>query len=262
MIVRDVTGLLTTPEIRLENTVDGLLSGTPDQEVTGVATAFLATQEVIEKAVNLGVNLIISHEGIFYRHRGTDETLEGSGVYLKKRRTIEENRLAIFRYHDYIHRRVPDGITEGLLHSLQWDEYEVKKLEIASILELPETELGGVIAHIKKCLGVRSVRAAGDPALRCQRVGLLVGYRGAGENAIDLFEKEGLDTIIYGEGPEWETPEYVRDAVRQGAKKALIVLGHGESEAPGMRLLADSLQKRLPGVAVHFIPQDPVLEIV
>ncbi len=67
---------------------------------------------------------------------------------------------------------------------------------------------------------------------------------------------------ITGEGPEWETPEYVRDALAQGKKRALIALGHGESEQPGMKYLAAILRERFPGLAVHFIPERSVFQIL
>ena len=97
--------------------------------------------------------------------------------------------------------------------------------------------------------------------MTCKRIGVLVGYRGGGEQVIPLFENEGFDLVIYGEGPEWETPEYVRDAVRQGKKKGLLVLGHAESEMPGMRFLARELQDKFPGIPVHFLPQEPIFGI-
>lgn len=57
--------------------------------------------------------------------------------------------------------------------------------------------------------------------MECQRIGLLAGYRGGGEVVIPLFQNQNLDLIIAGEGPEWESPEYVRDALQQGKKKHL-----------------------------------------
>jgi hypothetical protein len=98
--------------------------------------------------------------------------------------------------------------------------------------------------------------------MSCKRVGVLVGYRGGGESVLPLFEKENLDLVIYGEGPEWETPEYVRDAVRQGRKKALIVLGHAESEMPGMEYFARELQEKFPSIPVHFLPEKSVFRIL
>lgn len=259
--IQYIVDLLTTPVIHTENTVDRLLFGNPASCVTGVAVTFLATQEVIEKAKDLGANLIISHEGIFYNHREKTEFLKSDPVYEHKCRTILENNIAIFRYHDYVHRFLPDGITAGLLQSLGWEGYEVENLPAASILELPSTSVKEVMTHIKKCLGVSYLRFIGDVSMPCRRIGLLAGYRGGSELTVPLFHKKNLDMVIYGEGPEWETSEYVRDAVFQGKQKALIVLGHAESEMPGMKNLAQWLEKNLPDIPIHFIPQAPIFQI-
>ena len=112
--IQNILDTLITPAITLENTVDKLEFGNTDSTVRGIATTFLATQDVIEKAQNLGVNLIISHEGIFYSHRDKQEMLQSDPVYQKKRQTIKESGMAIFRYHDYIHKYMPDGIMAGL----------------------------------------------------------------------------------------------------------------------------------------------------
>ncbi|OPJ59884.1 Nif3-like dinuclear metal center hexameric protein [Clostridium oryzae] len=259
--IEDVLDILTTPKIPIENTVDNLLLGSVDTDVTGIAVAFLASQEVIEKAKDLGVNLIISHEGIFYSHRDNHKILQRNSVYIQKYRTIQKNDLAIFRYHDYIHRCFPDGITAGLLKELNWVDYEVENLQTSSILEIPENTAENLIVHIKKQLGISYVRFIGDLSMSCKRIGILVGYRGSSEITLPLFQEKNLDLIIYGEGPEWETPEYVKDAVQQGKNKALIVLGHGESEMPGMKYLAQWLQKQLSDIPVYFIPQKSVFQI-
>jgi putative NIF3 family GTP cyclohydrolase 1 type 2 len=111
---------------------------------------------------------------------------------------------------------------------------------------------------VKRRLGLSVVRVSGDLDAPCRRIGLLVGYRGGGANAIPLFEQERLDLVICGEGPEWETPEYVRDAARQGRARALIVLGHAESEAAGMRLLARRLAAAFPHIPVRCADEEPV----
>jgi putative NIF3 family GTP cyclohydrolase 1 type 2 len=262
LAVGDILDYLTAPAMLPEDTVDKLEYGEADATVTGIGVAFLATQEVIDEAVNLGVNLIITHEDIFYNHRGRRELLGSDPVYLQKRQTIIDNKLAIFRFHDYLHRFEPDGITKGLLHALGWLDYEVKNFPAASILEIPETSLMDAVSYLKKRLGLGFIRYLGDPALSCKRLGVLVGYRGSGELIIPLFEKESLDLVIYGEGPEWETPEYVRDAVRQGRKKALVVLGHAESEMPGMEYLARVLREKFPGIPIHFFPQKSLFQFL
>src|SRR5690606_8271793 len=106
------------------------------------------------------------------------------------------------------------------------DIYEVNRSQTYSIIEIPKKSLLEIIQDIKKSLDIDYIRYMGDLSMECRRVGILVGYRGTGEMIIPLFHKESLDLVIYGEGPEWEAPEYVRDAIRQGNHKALIVLGH------------------------------------
>jgi putative NIF3 family GTP cyclohydrolase 1 type 2 len=259
--IRDVINALTEGVEPIKNTVDRLEYGNPDTIVTGIAVTFLATQEAVEKAKLLGANLIVTHEGIFYSHWDKREMLKNDLVYKKKCKTIEEYQMSIYRIHDHVHRFTPDGITKGLLKKLGWEDYEVKDLRIASILEIPKTSLDKVIKHVEKSLGAEYIRYAGELETLCGRVALLVGNRGGGEVVIPLFEKENPDLIIYGEGPEWETPEYIRDALQQGKQKALIVLGHAESETPGMEYLAHFLKEKFTDIAVHFISQNPVLKI-
>jgi putative NIF3 family GTP cyclohydrolase 1 type 2 len=214
-----------------------------------------------EKAKALGVNLIISHEGIFYNHWGKTGFLESDPVYMQKCSTIHENGMAIYRHHDYVHRSLPDIITAGLLRSLGWKDYETENLPAASIVELPYSTVQDVIKHVKSCLGIEFIRYIGDLSTACSRIGILVGYRGGSELAVPLFHNKNLDMLIYGEGPEWETPEYARDALFQGKNKSLIILGHAESEMPGMEYIAELIKKKLPEIPVHFIPQSPVFQI-
>ncbi len=259
--IQDILKAMSNTEGLPDNTVDRLEFGDPDLVAEGVATMFIASQEAIEQAIGMGINFIISHEGIFFSHWDKLQMLQEDQVYLEKCRLIRENNIAIYRYHDGIHKDIPDGITTGLLQSLKWQKYEVKSSPTASILEIPELELQDVIAHIKRELGIGYVRAIGNLSMKCRRIGVMVGYRGSMESVIPIFEKDHPDLVIYGEGPEWEAPEYVRDAVQQDRQKALIVLGHSESEMPGMEYLARQLQVRFPELPVHFIPQKPIFQV-
>ncbi|MCR2806905.1 Nif3-like dinuclear metal center hexameric protein [Paenibacillus soyae] len=261
--VQDIINSLTEPVPKLEQTVDKLLIGRPDDAVAGIATVFMPTRQALEEAVALGANVVIAHEGPFYSHQDSfAATLEDDPVYQAKKTFLAESGLALFRLHDYIHRTQPDGITEGLVQALGWERHVLQHQPAASIVELPPMTAMEVASHVKERLGLAFVRLAGQPDMPCRRIGLLAGYRGGGPLVIPLFESEKLDLVLYGEGPEWETPEYVRDAVRQGHAKALIALGHAESESAGMRLLAERLQRQFPQLPVHFIPNEPLFRSV
>ncbi|WP_379161512.1 Nif3-like dinuclear metal center hexameric protein [Paenibacillus sp. sgz5001063] len=253
---------LTEGIAKLEQTVDKLESGELETEVRGIVTAFAASQYVIEQAIALGANLIISHEGVFYSHKEHAAGLEQDPVYQQKAGLIDRSKLGIYRFHDYLHRYAPDGITNGLLRELGWQAYVTEHRPSVSILTIPATKAEEVAEYLKKQLQIPYVRIAGDLSASCVRVGVLVGYRGGGSTAIPLYEQDSLDLIIAGEGPEWETPEYIRDAVQQGRSKALIMLGHAESEAPGMKYLAEQLSAAFPDVPVHFVQDQPVFRVV
>ena len=258
--IQEVLDFLTTPSIDSPDTVDRLLFGHPSDAVTAIATTHVATQEMIEKARDKGCNLIISHEGIFYIHRGSRPGIESDMTYQNKLRAIQESGVAIFRNHDHVHRQSPDIVTEGLLQVLGWGACETDKQQVWSIVEIPGMTVRELALHIRNSLGLPIIRYIGDDDAVCRRIGVLVGYRGTGDLLIPLLEKENLDAVLCGEGPEWETPEYVRDAVWQGRRKALFVLGHAESEMPGMALLAKRLKIAFPDVPVKFFPQEPVFQ--
>ncbi|WP_054028444.1 Nif3-like dinuclear metal center hexameric protein [Bacillus sp. FJAT-28004] len=261
--IHQVIDELMAPIHPIVGSVDTLKFGNPLTEVKGIAVTFMATQEVLEQSVELGANLIITHEGTFFSHHDSKESSYiHDPIYMAKSRFIEENGLAIYRFHDYWHRYKPDGVMEGLIRALAWEDYVTEQLPIATLITIEPMKLEQVTQHIKEKLGIHYLRISGDLSMNCSRIGLLAGYRGAGENAIPLFAKHQLDLILYGEGPEWETPEYVRDAVYMGRHHALVVLGHSESEQPGMMLLADRLRKKYPSIPVHYMPVDPVFKVM
>ena len=66
-----------------------------------------------------------------------------------------------------------------------------------------------------------------------------------------------LEVIIGGEVPQWETYEYVRDAVSQGKKKAIIFLGHIPSENAGMEYAARWLRTFIRDIPVGYVDCGP-----
>ncbi|MEK3883221.1 Nif3-like dinuclear metal center hexameric protein [Paenibacillus sp. PL2-23] len=261
--VQQIIDALTAPATTLEHTVDKLLFGAPDAVVRGIAVVFMPTQQAIERAAALGASFIIAHEGPFYSHHDTfAAALEEDPVYSAKTSFIEQSGLSLFRLHDYIHRYEPDGITEGLLQTLGWQPYVTATEPTYSVVEVPAMTAMQIAAHVKERLELSHVRMSGEPEALCRRIGLMAGYRGVGAHAIPLIERQQLDLVLYGEGPEWETPEYVRDAAWQGRAKAAIALGHAESEVCGMRLLAERLQRQFPELPVHFVANEPLFRLV
>src|SRR5512145_3193082 len=111
------------PGAPFPETVDTIKMGDPAREATGIVTTFLASQSVLQKAVDVGANFIIVHEPTFYNHLDDTDWLKGDAVYQAKRQFIDEHRLTLWRLHDYWHSHQPDGIMIGVLRSLGWETY-------------------------------------------------------------------------------------------------------------------------------------------
>jgi putative NIF3 family GTP cyclohydrolase 1 type 2 len=233
------------------DTVDTFKAGNPDTPVTGIATTFMATMDVLERAAASGKNLIISHEPTFYNHLDKIPAPGSDAVVDAKRAFIEKHHLVVWRFHDHWHARVPDGINEAMPAALGW------KLTSGSgrlpLFTLPETTLERVAADLRTRLSLHALRVVGDPKMKITRAALVAGAAGS-EAHIKTLERSDVDLLVVGEVPEWETIPYVRDAVSQGRHKALILLGHVPSEEPGMENCARWLRTFVSEVPVEFIP--------
>lgn len=251
---------LTQPD----QTVDGLLTGTSDTVVRGIAVTFCASYGVVQRALELDANLLITHEGIYYSHQTQASTeLTGDPVYEAKQNLIHSSKLAIYRFHDAPHRYSPDIITHSLVAALGWEAHVITASATSTIVLLPEAVPAVEIAVlIKEKLHLPYFRYVGDHEFLCRRIGITVGYRGSGAHAIPLFREEGVELLIIGEGPEWETPEYVGDSIAQGIGKVLFLLGHAASEEPGMAAIAAGLQAGFPDVPVHYISSRYSIRVV
>jgi putative NIF3 family GTP cyclohydrolase 1 type 2 len=68
-----------------------------------------------------------------------------------------------------------------------------------------------------------------------------------------MLRNLGVEVLIGGEAPEWETYLYANDAAAQGKSKAVIFLGHIKSEEAGMEYCAKWLKGFVSGVPIVFI---------
>ncbi|QDK78072.1 NGG1p interacting factor NIF3 [Spirosoma sp. KCTC 42546] len=245
--------LKTIPNAPFPKTVDTLKSGNASQNVTGIVSTMFATIEVIEKTIGAGANFIIAHEPTFYNHLDETDWLQNDPVFRHKQELLTKNGIALWRFHDYWHSHRPDGIQTGMLTALGWEKYA--DAQDAHIITLPATPLKQLITHVKGKLGIKQVRVVGDVTQRCQRVLLMPGAAG-GRSQIAAIEKVKPDVIFCGESSEWETPEYVRDARRQGQNVSLVIMGHIMSEAAGMEWLVPWLKPKLPGLKITYIPSE------
>jgi putative NIF3 family GTP cyclohydrolase 1 type 2 len=233
-----------------ERTVDTFKSGGPESEVTGIACTFMATVDVLKKAAKMGCNMVITHEPTFYNHLDTTGLLTGDSVYAAKQAIIQENNMVIFRFHDHWHRTTPDGIYTGMLDKMQWKTYLVEGE--TNIFKFPGISLRDITDHLKQVFPGANIRVIGNPRLKINYAAFSAGAPGS-ERHIRLLQRDEVNLVVIGEAPEWESISYVRDAYQVGLPKAMIILGHTESEEAGMAYCAEWMQSFVDKIPVFFI---------
>lgn len=258
MNVREVTEIILgiNGGRKLEKTCDQLIAGNWEDSVTGIACTFMATVDVIRRAIDTGCNLIITHEPTYFTGQDRLDWLLSDPVYQQKRELIDTNRISIWRYHDHMHTGDSDLIYAGLLENLGWEDYRDKSLPHPHCYSIPPTTVDGLVDFFKNKLGLEVIRIVGEPDMECRRVGILVGGGSLGlgreEMPASLMNEQELDVMVCGEITEWTLTAYVRDAIALGLNKAMIIVGHERSEEPGMEAFADRLQSLLGEIPVRF----------
>ena len=234
-----------------KETVDTFKAGNPDVPVTGIAVTMMATMDVLQRAAANGQNFVITHEPTFYNHLDMPEGMaESDPVWKEKREFIEKRGMVVWRFHDHWHMRKPDGILAGMVHAMGWEKYQQR--ENPYLFTMPERTLEVLAAEVAKKLGSPVLRVVGDPGMRATRIAFSPGSAGFVRETHAL-EMDNVEVLLVGETREWETVEYAADAVSEGKKKALIVIGHIPSEQAGMEECARWLKTFVKDVPIEFV---------
>jgi putative NIF3 family GTP cyclohydrolase 1 type 2 len=240
--------LKKTETSTMQNTVDVIKEGDPATPVTGIVTTMFATMGVLKEAVAKKCNLIIAHEPVYYNHLDAKEQFANDPVFLEKQKYIIDNKLVVWRFHDYIHRMRPDGISMGMLAKLGWEKYAVNGS--LNRFEMPETNLENLLRELKQKFPDHAFHVVGLPTMKVSKITFAAGAPGS-ETHIRALRMD--DVVIAGESPQWETYEYARDAVQQGRNKAVIFIGHINSEEAGMAYCATWLTSFIEDIPINFI---------
>ena len=258
------TGVTPFPEGK---TADRLMAGSPEQQVTRIGSTFMATVDVIRRARERGVDLIITHEPTWFTGADDTDWLREDPVYQEKKKLIEESGIAIWRFHDYMHFDREDGIYRGFDLETGWAAYRMPPaspeeavmsgISFDGCYEIPETTLEGLAIFLQETFHMQDMRYIGDPAMPVRRVGVLPGGGSLGLGVesmpMQLMYRRNLDVILCGDLTEWTLPAYTRDAFQLGKNRAILVLGHERSEEAGMKHLGAWLTDILPDITVDFL---------
>lgn len=224
--------------------------GDPDTTVKGIATTFMSTFDMLKRANQAGLNMVITHEDTFWNDADDTTDLTSNPLYQMKTEYVKKNGMVIWRNHDGMHSQQPDFTVVGELRSIgvKGGEDAVMRPRVYTI---PETTLGEFASQVKRLTGSRAFRCVGDPRARISKVLAGPGY------ATPRMTAEA-DVVVGGEQQEadggFDNVEYVADAASLGMAKGLIMLGHVVSEEAGMEDLAKWLRTFIKGVPIQLVP--------
>ncbi len=221
-------------------TCDTIKAGDPERELKRVAISMFATVDIIKQVKEWGADMLIVHEPTYYDHY---EEMLSNPVTEAKRKLIEDSKIVLFRYHDFMHHREIDQIPEGEVYYLGLKGRLERTPYSASYLyhlDEPITTLE-LAKLMEKELNIKHVKIAGERNKKSTHIALCFGTPGG---VYELLQDESVEIVLTGEICEWMLGEYARDASALGFNKSIIVMGHIGSERDGMRLLAERLSKK------------------
>jgi putative NIF3 family GTP cyclohydrolase 1 type 2 len=228
------------------NPDEGLFMGTPETEIRGILTCWMATVDALQRAGAEGCNLVVAHEQFyFYPYFSSDQMQPQYRSWCPTRRrieTAERHHLCMMRLHgtmDMLHNF--DDFVEliGLKNTKRGSGY-------ARVFPIQETTVAELIEQVKRTLRLEHVRVVGDLGRRVRCVGVPMGGLGLDSNLSYLQSciELGADVLIGGEADEYGF------AFAADADIPLIETGHFVSENPGIINFTRRIQADFPGLKI------------
>ena len=224
----------------------GLLAGRKDKEVTSVFLALDASAGLIDEAIRLEADMIITHHPMIFSpvKRVTDEDFTGA-------RIVKLLRYDISCYAMHTNFDVM-GMADAAADELQLSERAVLDVTYEDELSCEGIGRTGTLARdmtlaecaalVKRAFDVPDVRVYGDLNRTLRRVAVCPG---SGRGMTDSALQRGAEVLITGD-IDYHTGV---DAVAQGL--AVIDAGHYGIEKLFIPYMRDFLKRELPSLTVY-----------
>ena len=240
MTVQDLYSLIDriAPfETQMDSDNAGFLVGSSSREIDTVLLALDLTQPVIDEAVSLGAQLIITHHPLMFSpiRSVTDSDYEGRLI----RRLVRED-IRLIAAHTNLDQ-APGGINDTLAGLCGLTEVTGDGFFRCGILPVPCTA-SEYAEKLKQSLHTE-VRLMGPSDALISTVGLCSG---SGSDEWTLADAAGCDAFISG--------EIKHHHALAMADRHIVALecGHFGTEEPGIRALSAALQKEINTVECNL----------
>jgi putative NIF3 family GTP cyclohydrolase 1 type 2 len=245
---------------------EGLCAGDPNIEVTRGVVCYAPTLEHLRRAIAEQRNLLICREHPFFLHGGVNYTYDTEGletaikndpVVEAKSNLIAANKLMVYRFGAAWDQFRPQAQSSALARALGLGPAVRPPADRsrAVVCDLPgETSLLALAQSAVDRLKCRSPRTVGDFHAKVNRVGVIAGETDPKEALGKVLSDSKIDGVIAGAGGVIDEV----DGAISGRRIALLAVGYGPSEDPGVHDMAKWMQGVLPDLQLEWWPtSDP-----
>jgi putative NIF3 family GTP cyclohydrolase 1 type 2 len=245
-------------------TVDRFIIGDPSTVIKKIGTCWMSDWKTCRKAVDAGVNVLITHEPTFYTHWDLDEKTGDyysspaytKELYLKqvelKKQWINSKKLVIIRNHDTLDALKDNGIPFALGNFLGFTNQDIIRSKtyynVYKVSSQTAAEYARKLAVKLAEIGQPGVAFYGDPGRMITSVGLGTGCICDPMEFSDL--KPDLYIAIDDVVRTWTQTAFASDT-----GEPLIVINHGTSEEMGMRSLNSIIRTKFPSLPTEHFSQ-------
>ena len=222
----------------------GLIAGRTEKEVKKIFVALDATEDVIEKAIQMGADMLITHHPLIFSpmKKITDEHFIGSRVVKLLQHDI--SYYAMHTNYDALGMAELSGKMLGLLEAEVLEVTDAERGEGYGRVGYLEQEmtLEACCERVKKCFGLSHVKLFGEREAVVRRAAILPG---SGKDMIETALDKGAEVYITGDIDHHDGI----DALARGL--AIIDAGHYGLEHIFVADMAEYLQQNLEGIVVE-----------
>lgn len=223
----------------------GLIAGRNNKEVKRIYIALDASDDVVDEAVRIEADLLITHHPLLF---APVKTITDENFITARLLKLIQNDISYYAMHtNYDVLRMTEvveqklGLTETEILEITTQESEVRG--IGAIAELDESvRTAEYCERIKKVFDLPAVQLFGDPEKVLKRIAVCPG---SGKSMIRYAVEKGADILITGDIGHHEG----MDAVAQGL--SIMDAGHYGLEQVFVEDMSGYLKKMLPEIEVE-----------
>lgn len=257
MLCREIIDILerqSPREYALEWDNVGLLVGRSDKEVKKIVLALDATKTVIDKAVEKGADMIVTHHPVIFSKikRVNDDSVLGCKLL-----SLIENNISCYAMHTNFD-------TKGGMATLAADMLNIKNQEVLEESSMGEgigrvgilgetVKLSNLAKEVKSTFDISNVIVYGNLDTDIEKVAISPG---SGKSVIDVAVKAGAQCLITGDIGHHEG----LDAVEAGL--TIIDASHYGLEKIFMQFMANYLKDYCMDVCIEIIDEGEPFSVI